>query len=65
MSAVLWTEGELTRVLGAPSAAHGRAVTSVSIDTRTLSPGDLFFAIKGEVHDGHDHVSGHFAWHGQ
>jgi UDP-N-acetylmuramoyl-tripeptide--D-alanyl-D-alanine ligase len=32
-------------------------VTGVSIDTRTLSPGDLFFAIKGEVHDGHDHVA--------
>jgi UDP-N-acetylmuramoyl-tripeptide--D-alanyl-D-alanine ligase len=56
MSAVLWTQDELTRVLGAPSAP-ARAVTGVSIDTRTLSPGDLFFAIKGEIHDGHDHVA--------
>jgi UDP-N-acetylmuramoyl-tripeptide--D-alanyl-D-alanine ligase len=32
-------------------------VGGVSIDTRTLQPGDLFFAIKGETHDGHDHVA--------
>ena len=29
----------------------------MSIDTRTLEPGDLFFAIKGGAHDGHDHVA--------
>ena len=29
----------------------------MSIDTRTLQSGDLFVAIKGEVHDGHDHVA--------
>ena len=33
-----------------------RAVTGVSIDTRTLAEGDLFFAIKGDRSDGHDHV---------
>ena len=27
-----------------------------SIDTRTLRPGELFFAIKGERLDGHDYV---------
>ena len=29
----------------------------VSIDTRTLEAGDIFFAVKGETHDGHDHVA--------
>ena len=29
----------------------------MSIDTRTLKPGDLFFAIKGEASDGHDFVA--------
>jgi UDP-N-acetylmuramoyl-tripeptide--D-alanyl-D-alanine ligase len=33
------------------------AATGVSIDTRTLQKGDLFIAIKGDAHDGHDHVA--------
>jgi UDP-N-acetylmuramoyl-tripeptide--D-alanyl-D-alanine ligase len=54
----LWREAELTAALGAaPSAPIGEAVGGVSIDSRTLVPGDLFFAIKGETHDGHDHVA--------
>jgi UDP-N-acetylmuramoyl-tripeptide--D-alanyl-D-alanine ligase len=31
--------------------------TGYSIDTRTLVPGDLFFAIRGERHDAHDFVA--------
>ncbi len=31
-------------------------VRGISIDTRTLQPGDLFFAIKGENSDGHTHL---------
>jgi UDP-N-acetylmuramoyl-tripeptide--D-alanyl-D-alanine ligase len=57
MSGPLWSEAELTATLGPPSAQLGARVEGVSIDTRTLRPGDLFFAIKGEVHDGHDHVA--------
>jgi len=37
---------------GAPWQAHG-----VSIDSRTLEPGDLFVALVGPSHDGHDHVA--------
>lgn len=33
------------------------AVTSVSIDTRTISPGQLYVAIKGDHFDGNDFVS--------
>lgn len=29
----------------------------VSIDSRTVKSGDLFIALKGPVHDGHDHVA--------
>jgi UDP-N-acetylmuramoyl-tripeptide--D-alanyl-D-alanine ligase len=38
-----------------PSAGPGpsRAAVTVSTDTRTLGPGDLFFALRGESHDGH------------
>lgn len=32
-------------------------VTGWSIDTRTLAPGDLFFALKGPNHDGNAHVA--------
>lgn len=32
------------------------AVTGFSIDSRTLQPGDVFFAIRGERFDGHDFV---------
>ena len=32
-------------------------IVGVSTDTRTLKPGELFVAIKGENHDGHDHLA--------
>ncbi len=57
MSEALWSEAELTAALGPPSVRLSARVDSVSIDSRTLRPGDLFFAIKGETHDGHDHVA--------
>ena len=31
-------------------------ISAVSIDTRTLQPGDLYIAIKGENFDGNDFV---------
>ncbi|HYK90996.1 MAG TPA: UDP-N-acetylmuramoyl-tripeptide--D-alanyl-D-alanine ligase [Acidobacteriota bacterium] len=31
-------------------------ISGVSIDTRTIHPGDLFFAIRGERDDGHQYV---------
>lgn len=36
------------------------AATGYSIDSRTLLPGDLFFAVQGERFDGHDFVSAAF-----
>lgn len=41
-----------TKVSGQPIAAMG-----YSIDSRTLQPGDLFFAVRGERFDGHDFVA--------
>jgi len=32
-------------------------VTGWSIDSRTLKPGDLFFALRGPTHDGHAYVA--------
>lgn len=54
----LWTPLALVAPLGArvSGALPERGVTGVSIDTRTLEPGDLFVALKGDNSDGHDHV---------
>src|ERR1700722_9723579 len=62
MTEPLWSQRELAEAFGAPpSAPLGAPVAGVSIDTRTLAPGDLFFAIKGETSDGHDYVARAFA----
>ena len=54
----LWSQAELTAAFGAaPTAPLGAPVSGVSIDSRTLEAGDLFIAIKGAAHDGHDHVA--------
>jgi UDP-N-acetylmuramoyl-tripeptide--D-alanyl-D-alanine ligase len=57
MSAPLWTGDKLIAALGArPEGAVPPAITGASIDTRTLEPGDVFFAIQGEARDGHEFV---------
>ena len=35
-----------------------RVAFGVGIDSRTIRPGELFVAIKGPNHDGHDHLAG-------
>jgi UDP-N-acetylmuramoyl-tripeptide--D-alanyl-D-alanine ligase len=37
--------------------SNPQAATGYSIDSRTLQPGDLFFAVRGERFDGHDFVA--------
>src|SRR3984957_2932224 len=52
----LWSPAELSAALGAaPSKPPNATIGGVSIDSRTLEAGDLFFAIRGAAHDGHDH----------
>jgi len=58
----LWTALGLVAPLQARiSGGLPPPIFGISIDTRTLVPGDLFFAIKGEKGDGHDHVAEAFA----
>ncbi|WP_243371609.1 UDP-N-acetylmuramoylalanyl-D-glutamyl-2,6-diaminopimelate--D-alanyl-D-alanine ligase [Microvirga solisilvae] len=57
MSSPLWTKDEIAAATGARVGSGFKQATGASIDTRTLEPGDLYFAIKGDVHDGHDFVS--------
>ena len=42
--------------LGLDPAGGAGAALGYSIDSRTLRPGDLFFAIQGPRHDGHAYV---------
>jgi UDP-N-acetylmuramoyl-tripeptide--D-alanyl-D-alanine ligase len=44
----------------APAGAEALTASGYSIDSRTLQPGDLFFAIRGERFDGHDFVGAAF-----
>ena len=34
-----------------------RVAGGVGIDSRTIKPGEIFVAIRGPRHDGHDHVA--------
>ena len=51
---MLWTSDEAVAATGGRTTASW-AAGGVSIDTRTLQPGDLFVALK-DVRDGHDFV---------
>ncbi len=56
--APLWAFDKiLAATKGSMQGARPEAATGVSIDSRTLAPGDLFVAIKGERQDGHDYVT--------
>jgi UDP-N-acetylmuramoyl-tripeptide--D-alanyl-D-alanine ligase len=58
MAEALWTVDELLKATG--GKLHGtvsKPLTAVSIDSRAVKEGDIFIAIKGERHDGHDFVA--------
>ncbi|WP_375414894.1 UDP-N-acetylmuramoylalanyl-D-glutamyl-2,6-diaminopimelate--D-alanyl-D-alanine ligase [uncultured Bradyrhizobium sp.] len=58
MSAPLWTSLEMAEAMrAAVSGKLPNAIIGISIDSRTISPGEAYFAIKGDVHDGHDFVA--------
>ncbi len=51
------TLGQIADILHAEGdLATAALATGYSIDSRTLKPGDLFFAVRGERVDGHDFV---------
>ena len=58
---VIWSRlGLVSPLYARMNAMPATPVSGISIDTRTLQPGDLFFAIKGDHSDGHDHVAAAF-----
>jgi len=50
----MFSSNEVREAVGLPPDGGGRGYTSVSTDTRTLQPGALFVALKGERHDAVD-----------
>ena len=56
MAEPLWTSDEVARAVGGRRLGHAFSASGVSIDTRTLEPGDLFVALGG-VRDGHEFVA--------
>src|SRR5215813_3038645 len=55
-----WTIAQMAYVLAARTGAGLNPLArlaGVSIDSRTVRPGELFVAIHGPRHDGHDHVA--------
>ena len=55
MSNGLWTAAEIAAATGG-RAIGDWSVAGVSIDSRTVQPRDLFIALRGPNHDGHDFV---------
>jgi UDP-N-acetylmuramoyl-tripeptide--D-alanyl-D-alanine ligase len=54
----LWTVTEMAKAMRATACgALPEQVFGLSIDSRTILPGEAYFAIKGDVHDGHDFVA--------
>lgn len=51
------TMGEVAGFIGATSGVADRPVAGYSIDSRSLVPGQLFFAIRGPRFDGHAFVA--------
>ncbi len=52
----LWTAQQAQQATGG-TGPDGWEATGVSIDSRTIAKGDLFIALQGPAHNGHDHVA--------
>lgn len=52
----LWTAEDIAAITGGNLVGSNFDVTGISIDTRTVGPGDLFIALKGPRFDGHDFI---------
>lgn len=55
--AVLWTGTDVIEAVAGKADHQEWAATGVSIDSRSLQPGELFVAIIGPVHDGHKYAA--------
>ena len=56
----LWSAADVAAATNGATTGDWTA-SGVSIDSRTLEPGDLFVALKGPNLDGHDYIAAAFA----
>lgn len=56
MTVVFWTLERVAAALGTGPGGQS-PVRAISTDTRTISHGDIFVALRGETFDGHDHLA--------
>ncbi|MDZ7602613.1 MAG: UDP-N-acetylmuramoylalanyl-D-glutamyl-2,6-diaminopimelate--D-alanyl-D-alanine ligase [Hoeflea sp.] len=55
---LLWTSKDMIEAMdGRPLGTMPVGVSGISIDSRTVGAGEVFFAIKGDKFDGHDFAS--------
>ena len=53
----LWTTDAMAKAMGAERQGHLPAsISGLAIDSRSIGPGEAFFAIRGERRDGHEFV---------
>ncbi len=55
-AAALWTKAQAAAATGGKAKGNWK-VRGLSIDSRTVTPGDLFIALAGPQFDGHDYVA--------
>ncbi len=53
---ILWTRDDVAQALSCSLPEKKIVISGVSIDSRSVAKGDIFFAIKGDRLDGHDFV---------
>jgi UDP-N-acetylmuramoyl-tripeptide--D-alanyl-D-alanine ligase len=57
MTGFLWTAADAAAATGGTAQGAWAGITGVSIDTRSIAPGELFVALAGENRDGHAFVA--------
>lgn len=57
---MIFSLAQVASALHIPSPPAGGRASGWSVDTRTLQPGDLFFALRGPNHNGHDFLEAAF-----
>ena len=57
---MIWTVSEIIKATGGQiKGASDWSITGLALDNRKTQKGDMFIALEGENHDGHDYVKPH------